>query len=1197
MKDVLSVAVLAVWATVSFAESVEDHVNDIWRKMMADRWSPKTGLIYATKPANVKPACEFENGLFRWSKENKDGYGRGMSDCSIVSGIGLTGICDAYAVTGDEKLRAEAHRVAKGLVSNATAHGYKGFVARGICEEDGKSICALSSIDQFTHWFHGLWHFAASPLASADDRRQVAGLFVDVLERIERVATAENKYNFGQADGAPDPRGICGVWSDKPAKEWGSVHGATRLAMFYLATWNLTGDAKWKGRYDGIIDKALEVNLRLRDENPHQWRWVMPTYSILQMACANDVLYAIETDPKRKALIADCLRAGAKVADGRAKDMLKDPSKKWYGMCPDAELALSMVYSPDFDFDADEQGILRDRILKQSPWNSLAVTHYYGAYWRARRRGYFAAPPAVRETDFRPVVRKDGCAGFGGLIGKPMLVIGPGWSKTVTTGTVAFAAAPEGGWTMQVRAAYPADTKFTSTYFDIAIPVSYRRYALDGVDREFPAEKGKPFLGDGKSSFALYLPDGVKLTFSGVKSHVEDARCFNAKMFTVRFYFTRTDADGMANFALDCKLTAEQVDGTLRDFCRVPRGVANLASAKFTDGPDWIVSDFNRVTKPGSPLDFSGVDFTSPDGKTRYFGGNCSWSAAFLEKDESDRVADEVKRLGYNIVRAHQHDTQFLPKGAKSSAEIDPAAFDRFDYFVAAMKKRGIAFTTDCYSSRKFLAADPGLADLANSYREMKAALAVRPEAMENWKAFTRAFLCHVNPYTGLALKDDPTLVCLNLVNEDNYDVGICRGMRLLKDTRKDFASDLDWERFLYAKQMEIHRAQYDFVKKELGVKAPVTSLNMCAGVDYCERRSLFDVVDLHMYFAHPTYWDPTGVRYPHAFHSQLGQEGQGMIMLANFFQRDWTRPCFSTEYRQCAPNVFRSECGALVGAYAALQDWQGLVGYGYAEGAYSFRGMPTIQNPFDTASDPVALMMDRQTALLFRRGDVRPACGRLALAVPKGDLFPADLPRHLPRNVRELGLQTGVGFVRGDAPDGVRVESYASVSNRAAKLACEPVIVSDTEELLFDRSNRVFRAVTDRSEVLLASYGKAAARSFSAEVLDEGAAALSLHALDGAPIARSGKLVFFHLTDSANDGTVFEDGLLRREKKAGKGRVLIRRQRVRVKFDLPVARVVALACDGSVAGEMKPEADGSYVLRTDAFAGGVLAYAVERAE
>ena len=80
-------------------------------------------------------------------------------------------------------------------------------------------------------------------------------------------------------------------------------------------------------------------------------------------------------------------------------------------------------------------------------------------------------------------------------------------------------------------------------------------------------------------------------------------------------------------------------------------------------------------------------------------------------------------------------------------------------------------------------------------------------------------------------------------------------------------------------------------------------------------------------------------------------------------------------------------------------------------------------------------------------------------------------------------------------------------VTNAAAKLAARPVLTSDTDELSIDRSNRVFRAETPRSEVLLVSSGRAAAKSFSVELLDEGAASVSLHALDDAAHQKDGAL------------------------------------------------------------------------------------------
>ena len=659
---------------------------------------------------------------------------------------------------------------------------------------------------------------------------------------------------------------------------------------------------------------------------------------------------------------------------------------------------------------------------------------------------------------------------------------------------------------------------------------------------------------------------------------------------------------------------------------RFPSGVPKFSSLVCREGADWVKSDFARHTEPGSPLDLSslveapagkhGFVRTGGDGhfeferrpgeRVRFFGGNFAWDSSLLEKAESDRVADEIVRLGYNWVRAHQHDTAFLPKGAKSSAELDPAVMDRFDYFVAAMKRRGVYFTTDCYSSRKFLPTDAGLADFAGEFRTMKGALAVRREAMDNWKAFAHAFLTHVNPYTGLALKDEPALVCLNLVNEDNLEAAVKPGSPVERELRQGFAAwsgrtGIDekraWRDYLGQLQTRIHREMIAYLKDDLGVKAPVTSLNMCSGVDYVARRRPFDVVDLHMYFAHPAYWDKSGDRFPHVFHSELAGEGGdgGFIMLSNLFQRDFARPCVTTEYRHCPPNVFRSEAGTLVGAYSALQGWDGLCGYGFAEGARTLREANWNLNAFDTANDVFSQMMDRQTVFLFSRGDVSPAASRFSLKVPVDVMSRSDWPLDLPRKIREFGLVSAVGATTETLPPGVKPCTFASISNRMVWAKRDGVITSDTGELTFDSSNRTFQAVTEKSEALLLSQGRLAGRFLDVTLRREGSCAVSAHSLDGKPLWASERILVFHLTDSTNDGTTYADGLMRRQLSSGKGGVLLRRQRVRVRFAAGGLKVTALKHDGRVAGDVKRLADGSYELGTDHLPGGTLAYLLTR--
>lgn len=807
---------------------------------------------------------------------------------------------------------------------------------------------------------------------------------------------------------------------------------------------------------------------------------------------------------------------------------------------------------------------------------------------------------------------------------QPTFVRAPGWTNSNHRGRLSLTG--EGrDRRLRLSVRQPVDRAFTLAAVELTLPLGLKRVEIDGRETELPENFGKAMLGDGRTSFAVCLPDLTRVTFQGVRSHMEDQRAYSKNgEYIVRLPLQRTVADGVALYTIDCPVTVEPSGLAPDDVYRFPKGVPRFASPEFREGPDWVKCDFSRHTVPGSPLDLSslvdapagkyGFVRTGKDGhfeferrpgeRVRFHGGNFSWNSSLMDKDSSDKAADEVVRLGYNWVRAHQHDTQFLPKGAKRSTELDPEALDRFDYFVAAMKKRGVYFTTDCYSSRKFLPDDPGLGDLAGEFRVMKGALAARPEAaLENWKAFTRAFLCHVNPYTGLALKDEPALVCLNLVNEDNLESAIYPGVRFYEQFRKgceasaaEKGTNRARREYLGEIQARIHREMIDFVKTELGVRAPVTSLNMSSGSDYTWRRRMFDVIDLHAYFAHPEYWNPTGEHFRHVFQSELSGPGggQGFLLLPHFFQRDWTKPLVFTEYRHCPPNVFRSEAGSLIGAYAAFQDWDGLAGYGYAEGENSFSSNRNL-NAFDTVNDVFSLMMDRQMSFLFLRGDVSPSRGRLALEVPSNVKEDASYPIKLPRKVRQLGLFTGVGFSMGSAPDGMRGESLASISNAAARIGRDGVFRSDTGELEMDVSNRTFRAMSPRSESLLLSSGRLSGKFLSVELMREGPCSVSVHSLDGLPLAESRRMLVLHLTDSANDGDRYADTLMRRRTAEGREGVLIRRQRVRVRFPVEDMRLSALRNDGTTAGTVAAETDGSFVLGTDLFPGGVLAYLLQR--
>ena len=385
MKSIVGL-VGAVLVTVGVGSAVagpRESVNAGWAKCMEQKWSPKTSLVYECTPDKVRPAKAFDDGpgYFRFQENvpGKNHYGEGLADCALICGTALSGLVDRWAVAPDAETKAMAAKVARGVLNLAKLHGFKGFVARGICAEDGKSICSLSSRDQYTHWLHGLYRYAKSGMADAAFVQEFATEAANVAAFMKAKCTPERNWNFGMCDGSADPRGICTMWGPDLAP-----HEQARLPMIYLIAWDLTGDAQWKTEYEKYADEALDKSQGMADDRQ---TGRMPCYSLLQAQCSFELIRAVEKSPVRLKKLDAAMAATARAAANRTKVTLKNPKKTFYGMCFDGELSLTMAMCPsavDAQLRADflAQVVDREDLLKAGTCRNA---HVFAAWWRAER--------------------------------------------------------------------------------------------------------------------------------------------------------------------------------------------------------------------------------------------------------------------------------------------------------------------------------------------------------------------------------------------------------------------------------------------------------------------------------------------------------------------------------------------------------------------------------------------------------------------------------------------------------------------------------------------------------------------------------------------------------------------------------------------------------------------------------------------
>jgi hypothetical protein len=159
------------------------------------------------------------------------------------------------------------------------------------------------------------------------------------------------------------------------------------------------------------------------------------------------------------------------------------------------------------------------------------------------------------------------------------------------------------------------------------------------------------------------------------------------------------------------------------------------------------------VFEDGTPARFYGVNFATylnePNRK--------------IPTEEMVKLLSDLKALGVNVIRAQVTDNQ-IQKGVFGKG-LNKTAMENRDRFIAEGKKLGIYFHLCMSKPGSGKGGASELYSKAGGDREM---MILVDELIEHQKTYTVNFLNHVNPYTGLAYKDEPAVIALQLGNEQH---------------------------------------------------------------------------------------------------------------------------------------------------------------------------------------------------------------------------------------------------------------------------------------------------------------------------------------------------------------------------------------------------------------------------------------------
>lgn len=533
----------------------------------------------------------------------------------------------------------------------------------------------------------------------------------------------------------------------------------------------------------------------------------------------------------------------------------------------------------------------------------------------------------------------------------------------------------------------------------------------------------------------------VKLTAGTHRLRVEvlqneGAVCFDAFLLSTNYIVPRgkLKPNEKYNLAMEGWFAFEPDADTFR-----PSPIdLRVLNEKFAGENGWIAVKNGQFvhSKTGRPV--------------RFWAVNAGPDIIRMDRASVDHLARMLAKYGVNMVRLH---------GGIWGADytrVDREYLDKYFYFISAMKRQGIYCTLSIYFPLwlRFTKED-GYGDY--NYQHPFAMLFFNQRFRQIYRGWWRELMTTPNPHTGLALKDDPAVAMVELVNEDSYffwtftpyqnipaqqmeilekafgdwlkqkygSLGTAfatwGGQRIRGDDEQAGRAGFvglwemfnqrnkraqDTAEFLAKHQRAFFTQMRDYLKRDLGYKGLVQASNwITASAEILGpldkwSNAVCDYMDRHGYFGGPhegerAGWSiSVGDRYDDA--CALTEVAKGSLPLMDVIYN--SLPSIISEVNWTPPNRYRADFPFLFATYGVLQGTDGV--YFFALNGPSWQQVLSkfsIQTPVVFGQFPAA-------ALIFRQGLVQEARPVVVANLKMSDLFALKgAPVSQPVNLDEL--------------------------------------------------------------------------------------------------------------------------------------------------------------------------------------------------
>ena len=243
-------------------------------------------------------------------KPNAIGWWSPIENGPMFTGLYLSAACERARRSGDAQDKANARRLAAGLIKCASISDVPGFIARGI-GSDGRCHYPLGSDDQTHPWFYGLHAYVKSGLPTAEERTAI-------IAKMTEVANVLQSTNWRcPCDGA-FKKEFRGAYTGHLFRD------AVRYLHLLRLMHEVTGDAVWLQRYQKALAERPATSEKTRLEicaegypfDHHAIKNIDIGQMWIYVGCQGSLaqLIAMETDPAIQASYRTGLTINAKNA-------------------------------------------------------------------------------------------------------------------------------------------------------------------------------------------------------------------------------------------------------------------------------------------------------------------------------------------------------------------------------------------------------------------------------------------------------------------------------------------------------------------------------------------------------------------------------------------------------------------------------------------------------------------------------------------------------------------------------------------------------------------------------------------------------------------------------------------------------------------------------------------------------------------